>query len=224
MFSSLLSTTGELTITQILICSGTAIVLGLLVAIVHMYKNTYTKNFIITLAVLPVLVQAVIVLVNGNLGAGVAVAGAFSLIRFRSVAGGSREITSIFWSMVIGLAAGMGYVVYVAILSIATAILLLILHTGSLGGHPKQVEKQLRITIPENLDYTDIFDDIFKTYTTESVLTKVKTTNMGSLYELTYLVRLKNMAEEKSMLDELRYRNGNLTIISSKKALNTDEL
>jgi hypothetical protein len=129
MLSSLFTEgSGDIHIQELLICIISAIVLGMLVAFIHMYRNVYTKNFVITLAVLPVLVQSVIMLVNGNLGTGMAVLGAFSLIRFRSVAGGAREITSIFWSMGIGLATGMGYVSYIAVFSAVVAIFLLVIY------------------------------------------------------------------------------------------------
>lgn len=149
MLSSLLvESSVEVSFKELLICIMTSVLLGLLVACVHMYRNVYSKNFVITLAVLPVLVQLVIMLVNGNLGTGVAVLGAFSLIRFRSVAGGAREITSIFWSMGIGLATGMGYVGYVTLFSLIIALFLLILNTVHFGEKQKVTEREIKITIP----------------------------------------------------------------------------
>ncbi len=224
MLSSIISTTTEsITLIQILVCTGVSLGLGILVALTHTYRNSASKNFIITLAILPVLVQSVIMLVNGNLGTGVAVLGAFSLIRFRSVAGGSREITSIFWAMGIGLATGMGYIVYVLVFSVVTAIMLLILNTLHLG-KTKIAERQLRITIPEDLDYPNLFDGILKKYAYESELIHVKTTNMGSLYTLTYTIMLKNYLDEKKLMDEIRCRNGNLQVVLGKVATNKDEL
>ncbi|MGX7419156.1 DUF4956 domain-containing protein [Carnobacterium gallinarum] len=224
MLASILpSTTGDITVLQILLCTATSLILGIGAASVHMYRNVYTKSFIVTLAILPVLVQTVIMLVNGNLGTGVAVLGAFSLIRFRSVAGGAREISSIFWAMGIGLATGMGYLVYVALFSVIIGTMLLLLNTLHFGQN-KTAEKSLKITIPENLDYTELFDDLFEKYTYTSSLTRVKTTNMGSLYELVYQIMLKDTAQEKNLIDEVRRRNGNLTIICGKVATNKDEL
>lgn len=224
MLSSILnSTTENITILEIAICTLSSFVLGILVAVIHMYRNTFSKNFIVTLAILPVLVQSVIMLVNGNLGTGVAVLGAFSLIRFRSVPGGAREITSIFWSMGIGLATGMGYVAYAAIYSIITAILILSLITFNFGTS-KSANRQMKIVIPENLDYDGIFDDVFKKYTYEANLDHVKTTSMGSLYELSYTIVLKDSAKEKKMIDSIRTRNGNLPITCGKLPVNREEL
>lgn len=228
MLSSLLvestENTTNLSYKELLICIVTSIILGLLVAVVHMYRNIYSKNFVITLAVLPVLVQLVIMLVNGNLGTGVAVLGAFSLIRFRSVAGGAREITSIFWSMGIGLATGMGYVGYIIIFSLIITLFLLILNTVHFGEKNNMAQREIKITIPEDLDYPGLFDDLFDKYTYSARLDSVKTTNMGSLYELRYFVMLKDSQTEKELMDEMRVRNGNLTIVSGKVATNREEL
>ncbi|OJG73352.1 hypothetical protein RV11_GL001132 [Enterococcus phoeniculicola] len=189
-----------------------------------MYRNIYTKNFVVTLAVLPVLVQLVIMLVNGNLGTGVAVLGAFSLIRFRSVAGGSREITSIFWSMGIGLATGMGYIGYVFLFSVITGAFIVVLNTTKFGENNKLAERELKVTIPEDLDYPGLFDDLFEKYTYQVVTESVRTTNMGSLYELRYHIKLKDRQLEKQLIDEIRIRNGNLTVISGKVSTNKEEL
>ncbi|ALS00689.1 cell division protein FtsZ [Enterococcus silesiacus] len=225
MLSSLLVESAvALSIKQLLLCIVTSIMLGLLVACIHMYRNVYSKNFVITLAVLPVLVQLVIMLVNGNLGTGVAVLGAFSLIRFRSVAGGAREITSIFWSMGIGLATGMGYVSYIAIFSVIIACFLVFLNTIHFGEKQKVAEREIKVTIPEDLDYPDLFDDLFQQYAYTSSLDSVKTTNMGSLYELRYRITLKDSQTEKELMDAMRVRNGNLTIISGKVSTNREEL
>lgn len=212
-----------ITISELLICILASIILGLLVAFTHMYRNVYTKNFVITLAVLPVLVQSVIMLVNGNVGTGVAVLGAFSLIRFRSVPGGSREIMSIFWSMCIGLATGMGFVSYITIFSVIVAgFLLLIYHTKF--GDMTAAERELRITIPEDLDYPNLFDTILEEFAYSHQLNSVRTTNMGSLYELRYTVLLKEQQQEKEFIDALRVRNGNLPIILGKVATKNNEL
>lgn len=224
MLSSLFSeSAATIQISSLLLCITASLGLGLLVAVVHMYRNVYTKNFVITLAILPVLVQSVIMLVNGNLGTGVAVLGAFSLIRFRSVAGGAREITSIFWSMGIGLATGMGYVSYTTVFSIAVALFLFVIYSSSFGNQ-KTAERELKITIPEDLDYPSLFDDIFENFAYSQRLDSVRTTTMGSLYELRYILLLKNQAQEKALIDAIRVRNGNLPIVLGKVATNRDEL
>lgn len=160
------------------------------------------------LTVLPFLVQLVILLVNGNLGAGVAVAGAFSLVRFRSAPGSARDITVIFLSMTVGLCCGMGYWAPAVLAALVTCGLLLLQKKPQTD----PCERELRVTIPENLDYNDLFSDLFAGYTTSCKLLRVKTVNMGSLYSLHYLVRLKDPAGEKELLDAMRCRNGNLEI------------
>ncbi|MER1926643.1 MAG: DUF4956 domain-containing protein [Enterococcus casseliflavus] len=225
MLSSLFSgDTSTLEWRSLLICIDASLLLGILVAAIHMIRNVYTKNFVITLAVLPILVQSVIMLVNGNLGTGVAILGAFSLIRFRSVPGGSREITSVFWSMGIGLATGMGYVGYVVIFSIIVALFLTLLYTVPFGDRQATSERELKVTIPEDLDYPQLFDDLFEKYTHSAKLTSVRTTTMGSLYELRYQLLLKDQAQEKQIIDEVRVRNGNLPVVLGKLTANRDEL
>ena len=225
MLSSLFSgDTSTLEWRSLLICVAASLLLGILVAAIHMIRNVYTKNFVITLAVLPILVQSVIMLVNGNLGTGVAILGAFSLIRFRSVSGGSREITSVFWSMGIGLATGMGYVGYVVIFSIIVALFLTLLYTVPFGDRQATSERELKVTIPEDLDYPQLFDDLFEKYTHSAKLTSVRTTTMGSLYELRYQLLLKDQAQEKQIIDEVRVRNGNLPVVLGKLTANRDEL
>lgn len=224
MLNSILTTTAaSLTIMEFLLCTLGALVMGILIACLHMYRNRYSKNFILTLALLPVIVQAIIMLVNGNVGTGVAVAGAFSLVRFRSVPGNSREISSIFLAMGIGLAAGMGYlgIGFLLILIIGIATILFIRFPF---GQMNTDEKDLRITIPENLDYSSLFDDVFVKYTEKADLIKVRTTNMGSLYELHYQVALKNGSIEKAFIDDLRCRNGNLNISCGRVASEHEEL
>lgn len=208
---------------SLLICTIASLILGIGVACIYMYKNIYNRNFVITLALLPAMVQVVISLVNGNLGTGVAVLGAFSLVRFRSVPGSAREISSIFFAMAIGLATAMGYILYAFIFLLIIGAMTIFLTVIRFGDSRSQ-EKDLRITIPEDLDYTGIFDDLFDTYTRRAELMRVKTTNMGSLYELRYRIVLKDDNAEKNFLDKLRCRNGNLTILCGKVATARDEL
>ena len=226
MLNSILSnitTTVNISLSELLICSGASVVLGILLAAVFTYKNTYTKSFILTLATLPLIVQAVIMLVNGNIGAGVAVAGAFSLVRFRSAQGTAREISAIFLAMAMGLACGMGYVAVAAILLAVYALVMAVLLTVRFGDASVN-ERLLKVTMPEDVDYTGALDDIFARFTTQSELVRTKTTNMGSLYELNYRVKLKDRINEKEFIDQIRTRNANLTVILAKVADGKEEL
>ena len=220
IFKGLFDTSASvtITITDFLLCVGVALVLGVFLAVVYAVKSRYTKSFLITLGILPAVVCIVIMMVNGNVGAGVAVAGAFSLVRFRSAAGTAKEIAVIFLAMAAGLVCGMGYLSYAALFTLIIGVIFLALQFIKIP-QSKSVLKQktLRITIPEDLDYTSIFNDIFDKYTTEYKLTNVKTSNMGSLFKLTYHLTEKDITKEKEMIDELRIRNGNLEISISEQ-------
>lgn len=221
MLNSILTET--ITWYSLLICTAASFILGIIGALIYMYKSTYTKGFILTLAVLPAVVQIVIMLVNGNLGTGVAVMGAFGLVRFRSAPGGAREIGSIFLAMALGLATGTGYIT-VAVIFLAMYALISILLISAKFGEGSPLEKELKITIPESLDYNGIFDDLFDEYTKKSDLIKVKTTNMGSLYELTYHIIVPDLSREKEFIDKIRCRNGNLNIVCGRVPVGKDEL
>lgn len=225
MFTSVFATTTtvDINIGEFILCIGFALGLGLLISTLYMYKTKYSKSFVITLAVLPSIVAVIIMMVNGNLGAGVAVAGAFSLVRFRSVPGTAKEIGAIFLAMGTGLAVGMGYLGYAVVFVIIVSLANLLLNLSSFGSVDDSV-KTLTITIPENLDYNDIFDDLFAMYTSKSDLSIVKTTNMGSLFKLTYDIALLDCSKEKEFIDELRCRNGNLEISITKNITSTLEL
>ena len=216
VFETVLTTTETLTIGTALLCTAASLALGLIISFVYMKKGSYTKNFVIALALLPALVQAVVMMVNGNLGTGVAVLGAFSLVRFRSVPGGAREIVAIFFAMAVGLAAAMGYLTFAAVMTGVISAAMLLLSSTRFGETPES-EKELRITIPEDLDYTGVFDDLFAAYTKEAKLERVKTVNLGSMYELKYKIRLRDVQQEKQLIDELRCRNGNLTIVCGRE-------
>ena len=209
MLNSILGT--ELTLTSFLICTGVSLLLGVGTALVAGYRSRSTQSLAVTLAILPAVVQAVIMLVNGSIGAGIAVAGAFSLVRFRSAPGTAREIAAIFLAMAIGLATGMGYVGLAALLFLILAGAMLAL-TVLRFGQKEDAGRILKITIPEDLDYDGLFDDLFERYTTAHTLEKVKTTNMGTLYELRYRITLRQEPVPQVFLDELRCRNGNLNI------------
>lgn len=217
MFTSIFQSS-ELAVYQaqdILICTAASLVLGLLIAGIYHLQGESSKGYKISLIVLPLLVQAVIMMVNGNLGTSVAVLGAFSLVRFRSQPGSSKEICGVFFAMAVGLATAMGCIGFACMLTILIGIILLVCTKAAdaIGSE----EKILRITIPENLDYTTVFDEILKDYTQKAQLLQVKTTNMGSMFELRYQIRLKAGKNEKEMIDRLRTRNGNLTIVCGRE-------
>jgi hypothetical protein len=224
MFTSILTTTTEaLSVTNAIVCLVSSLVLGLAIAFTYMSGKKYTKNFVVTLVLMPILVQLVIMMVNGNLGTGVAVMGAFSLVRFRSVPGSSKEIIFIFFAMAVGIATGMGFITFAFASTIAICLVFMALYKCGFG-ESSASERSLKITIPENLDYTNVFDDLFERYLKSSDLFKVKTTNLGSMFELHYDVILNNIEEEKSFIDDIRCRNGNLTIICSRKHAQNEEL
>ncbi len=218
MFTGIFDTTSAITldITDFLICMLTSIVLGVFMAKMYSYKTKCTKGFICTLALLPLAVSMVIIMVNGNIGAGVAVAGAFSLVRFRSVPGTAKEIGAIFTAMCSGLTIGMGYIGFAVLFSVIACAFAFLLNYVNFG-QQKSGSRTLHITIPENLNYTDVFDDIFKTYTNSANLITCKTTGMGSMFKLSYEIELNDTSSEKQFIDELRTRNGNLEIIITKQ-------
>lgn len=201
--------------TYFFICMLLAVLLGLVQAFVYTIKNRYTKSFVTTLILLPVAVCMIVLLVNNNLGVAVAVAGAFTLVRFRSVPGSGKEITAIFISMVTGvtLASWQTYnIEYAVFFTIIGSGLLLLLNTTNLFTKSNKKELILKITIPEMLNYTSVFDDLFKKYTNSCEKLAVKSVNMGSMFKVTYRIVLKDMSLEKEFIDELRLRNGNLEI------------
>lgn len=223
LFDSDLTTV--ISVTDFLICLGSSIVIGLVMAFAYMYRTRYTKSFVVTLALLPAVVCVVIMLVNGNVGTGVAVAGAFSLVRFRSVPGTAKEICTLFLAMGAGLIAGMGYIGFAFLFTAIMCIFFVLYNRIGFGTkRNSQMYKTITITIPEDLDYSEVFDDVFKEYTSSFDLARVKTTNMGSLFKLTYNITLKDYKNEKEMIDKLRCRNGNLEITVSKQETTVAEL
>lgn len=207
-----------------MICMAASLLLGLAIALTNAKSGGFSKNFTIILILLPATVQLIIALVNGNLGTGIAVAGAFSLVRFRSVPGNAREIGSIFTAMAAGLATGMGYLGAAAVFTAVICLLTLLLTAIPKLGKKPTLERELKITIPENLDYDGIFDDLLEKHTSRSELTQVKTTNLGSLYRLTYNISLRGESDQKPLIDGLRCRNGNLEIVCGKSAVLREEL
>ena len=224
MLETLMGNT-TISMTDFLMPIAASLVLGLVISLVHMYKNRSTGSFLGAIALLPAIVCVVIMAVNGNIGAGVAVAGAFSLVRFRSAPGTAREITAIFTAMATGLMAGMGYIAYAGIFVLVIGAATLVCRSVEIrSDRAADLRKNLRITIPEDLDYTGVFDDILDEYSKEHKLISSKTTNMGSMFKLTYEVTLDKNKSEKEFMDKLRCRNGNLEIAISAVRANEDQL
>ena len=210
--------TQVISVQDFLLCLICSLGIGLLLAFMYMYRTRYTKSFVVTLALLPAVVCVVIMMVNGNVGTGVAVAGAFSLVRFRSVPGTAKEIGILFLAMGAGLITGMGYLGYAILFSIiVSGVSMLYTHLDFGAKKRDALYKTLHITIPENLDYSDVFEPLLAAYTSSYELVQVKTTNMGSLFRLTYNLTLQKEHTEKELIDKLRCRNGNLEITISKQ-------
>lgn len=219
MFNSIFdSTSTGLDITTGLICAAVALVLGIVIAITHMKTSQTSKGFLTTLATLPLLVMAVMIMINGNLGTSIAILGAFSLIRFRSIQGQAKDLLSVFFAMTIGLACGMGHILFAAVITVV-AVVAIVFFSNTHLLEPNKRQRVLKIVIPEDLDYEEVFDEIFSKYTSRAELTRMKTINMGSLYKLTYDVVMKPGAKEKDFLDELRVKNCNLKILLSHPCL-----
>ena len=220
------STASALQLGDFLLCMGVSLAIGAFLAFLYTIKNQYTQSFILTIGLIPAVVCVVIMMVNGNVGAGIAVAGAFSLVRFRSAPGSAKEICAIFLAMGVGLMTGMGYLGYAAVFAIVLGGAMVLFNVLGIGENKKlALNKTLHITIPESLEYENVFDDLLEEYTAKHQLSNVKTTNMGSLYKLTYDVTLKNFGKEKEFMDQIRCRNGNLEVSLSKQdKMNPSEL
>ena len=211
MFDSIY--TNGITPTQFFFMAAAALAAGLVYAWIMSFRVRSTKRFFIVTALIPFVVAAVITFVNGNIGAGVAIGGAFSLIRFRSAPGSADEIAAILAAMGAGIAFGMGYIAYGVVILLCLAALFLLLSFAPLFEHKGTAAVQLlKITIPESLAYNGTFDEIFGRYLKKTENAGVKTTDMGSMFRLSYKVQLKNPADEKRFIDELRTKNGNLEI------------
>lgn len=219
------STATTISVPQFLLCILVSLIIGIFLAFIFSLQNTYTKSFVVTLALLPSIVCVIIMMVNGNVGTGVAVAGAFSLVRFRSAPGTAEEIGTLFLSMGAGLITGMGYLGYAVLFSLVLGVVMLLLNKiNGRYSRTNEKDKSLRITIPEDLNYTAVFDDLFAAYTEKHEVISVKTSNMGSLFKLCYHITLKDPSTEKEFIDALRCRNGNLEISISKQEVNQYEL
>ena len=223
-FVSLYDALTGITFGSFLQCIGAALVLGVVMALVYCFRTSHSRSFTVTLALLPATVAAVIMMVNGNLGAGVAVAGAFSLVRFRSTPGTAKEIGAIFVAMAVGLACGMGYPSFAIVFAVIMCLVTLLLTLIGFGNPRHQaLSRVLKITVPEDLDYPTIFDDLFEKYTSSVTLVSVKTTNLGSLNRLTYELTMRKAGSEKEFIDQLRCRNGNLEISMSMQIQDSRE-
>ena len=224
MFDSILEEGSKLDIVNVIICVLVALALGFVVSFVYMKtEKRYTKSMAVTVALIPAIVCVIMAIVNGNLGVGIAVMGAFSLIRFRSQPGNAKDIVIVFLAMALGLASSSGYIAFTVIAAVILCAVLFLLSKTSFGSKNEQ-ERMLKITISEDLSYENIFDDILKKYADEVSLETVKTTNLGSMYELRYRIVLRKDAGVKNMIDEIRVRNGNLPITLFKKTPGEDEL
>lgn len=220
MFNSIFSNSAAgLEISSALIAAGAALGMGLVLALAHkLTVRGTTKGFLITLVILPLLTMAVMIMINGNLGTSIAILGAFSLIRFRSIRGNARNLLAIFFAMMIGLSCGMGHVLFgVLITAIGVVAMAFFSFTPIL--EPCKKERVLKVVVPEDLDYSDIFKDTFKKYTSYAELVSSKTTNMGSLYDLTYNIKLKGGVKDKDFMDEIRTKNCNLKVSLSQTIL-----
>ena len=221
-FTSILHT-GSFSAESVFLTMLVALALGIVIALVYKSSHSHTSSFAVMLAVLPMIEAVIILMVNGNLGASVVVLGAFGLIRFRSATGSAWDIGFIFFAMAVGLAVGLGFLGLAAVLTVVVCAIMYLLERMHFGlSIPK--EKQMRITIPEDLEYNGIFDDLFQTYTNSVRLERVKTINLGTMYELTYVLDLKDPSKEKEFIDALRCRNGNLTVVMGTLLRDKDEL
>ncbi len=211
MFSTIFS--NPVTLVQVLICLGVAFAAGVLSAVIYRIGTPgSTKSMLTTLVILPAVVQVVITLVNGNIGAGIAVAGAFTLVRFRSQPGTAKDIAALFSGMAVGLALGMGYLWFAILFAVILNGVLLLLALTPIA-EPNVKARHLSVVMPESIDYTTVFDEVFDKYLKSVHILKVKTTNLGSMFEIRYDIVLKDVKQEKLFIDELRCLNGNLPIV-----------
>ena len=215
--------TNSLTLGTFLVSIIASLVLGLILTLGFMYRNTYTKSFITALVLIPAIEAVVIMMVNDNLGVGLSVAGSFALIRFRSVKGSAKELATVFMAMTIGIMCGSGFIALAAVFTLVITLAMFTLTLLNYGGQSIN-ERYLKVTIPESLDYEDILDEVLDKYTTRYELESVKTLSLGSLFRVDYSISMKNKNDIKKMIDELRVKNGNLEITCSKQVIDREEL
>ena len=219
LFQSILSS--EVTVAHFAICTAVGVLCGILVALFYMYKNSYTKSMVSSIILLPAIVSLVIMMVNGNIGAGLVTAGTFQLIKFRSVKASARDLISVFLAMAGGLACGMGYVGIAVLFELIMCVAGVILFAINFKDN-KDLDKTVKITIPENLDAN--FDDVFKKYTSKFEMSEVKTVDMGSLLRYTYNVSLNKQDDLLKLMNEIRSKNGNLEVSISRMTTAKEEL
>jgi len=209
------STTDEtITLTALLAAIGASLVLGLVISLVYLLTHKaegYSGSFVITMIMLPTIISVIILLIGSNVARAFSLAGAFSLIRYRSAPGDPKDIAYIFFSMAVGLACGMGFISYALVFTVILCLVMLLLHYTRFA-RPKETHMQLTITVPENLNYQGLFDDVLKKYTDSWKLKRVKTSDFGTLFDIVYNIHLKTDADQKQFIDDLRCRNGNLTV------------
>lgn len=224
IFSGLFtSAVGTVSLPGFLVCLAVSLILGAVIAVSYTYRTSYSKSFVVTLATIPAIVCVIILMVSGSLGASVAVAGTFSLIRFRSAPGTAKEIGALLLASAVGIACGMGYPLFAAIFAVVLCAVDLFYRAIRFGERKNDLLcKTLKITVPEDLDYGTVLTEPFRKYTTEYTLIRVKTTNLGSLNRLTYNITLRDASMEKELLDELRTRNGNLEISISLQSVENE--
>lgn len=223
MFTSILDSAEGFPIGAAVLTTVCSILFGFLIAAVYMSKGKYTKSYVTALVLLPVIVQVIIMMVNGSVGAGIATAGAFSLVRFRSQPASAKETSTIFLAMAVGLSNAMGYLTFSLFVTAVFCLLMFVLEHTKFG-EKKSGERSIKIVIPESLDYTEVFDDLFPIYLKNIQLDKVRTTNMGSMFELTYMAEFISEDRQKEFIDAVRCRNGNLTVLVSRQVAEKEEL
>ena len=221
LFSSIFTST--FTLGQFLIAVLASMVLGFVVSIYYMFRNTYSKSFVPSLILIPAIECVVIIMINGNMGAGIAVAGSFALIRFRSARGSAKDLTAIFMAMAIGIICGAGYI------GIAVLFTLIVCAVGMFLSFVKYGEcdgkmRYLKITVPENLNYDEAFEEVLDNYCSSYEIEKVKTLSLGSLFRIDYSIVMKDTSKIKEMIDDLRIRNNNLEIVCGKETVSKEEL
>ncbi len=220
IFDSLFDSVDSMGPQEFIICVAAALAIGFVISAIYMFRNNYSKSFALTIAILPAIVAVVIMVVSGDIGAGIAVAGAFSLVRFRSAPGSAKEIVIIFLAMATGLLIGMGFLAYAAIFAVIIGLVILVCNTVKFTEKKtEQAEKVLRVTIPEDLDYSSDIDSVIDEYTSSMELVSVKTVNMGSMFKLTYNITLKDPSKQKELMDKIRVRNGNLEVALMRRDL-----
>ena len=221
LFSSIFTST--FTLGQFLIAVLASMVLGFVVSIYYMFRNTYSKSFVPSLMLIPAIECVVIIMINGNMGAGIAVAGSFALIRFRSARGSAKDLTAIFMAMAIGIICGTGYIgiaVLFTLIVCAVGMFLSFVKYGECDGQMRY----LKITVPENLNYDETFEEVLDNYCSSYEIEKVKTLSLGSLFRVDYSIVMKDTLKIKAMIDDLRIRNNNLEIVCGKEAVSKEEL